>query len=86
MFNELDKMWQVALQAKTRADLYGGVDSITRRRLDDDEAHAREVRSQSWNAVVAANGQVHEAATGRRPGHARTIAVTSPSWRSRCSC
>jgi hypothetical protein len=59
-FDEIDIVWQAALAAKSRAGLYVEVDAATRRRLDEEEATAREARDHSWRAVVAANDRLHD--------------------------
>jgi hypothetical protein len=43
------------LFAKTRADIRGETTSAERRRLNEAEAAAREVRDRAWAAVVKAN-------------------------------
>jgi hypothetical protein len=57
----LAAVWQSALAAKTRADLYGEGDPADRRRLTEAEAQAREARDRAWRPVVAANTRLHTA-------------------------
>jgi hypothetical protein len=61
VFDALDAVWQSALAAKTRADLYGEGDPADRRRLNEAEAQAREARDRAWRPVVAANTRLHAA-------------------------
>jgi hypothetical protein len=61
VFDALDGVWRTALAAKTRAELFGGVDATERRQLHDGEAHAREARDRAWRPVVAANDRLRAA-------------------------
>jgi hypothetical protein len=61
MFDSFDLTWQAALAARTRADIRGQITTTARRRLNENEATARERRDQAWARVVTANEKLRGA-------------------------